>query len=180
MTVQEAARLVFTIQATYPKYFAKYSENETNNMVSIWARLFRDIPYEKASMGLEVYLTTETEGFPPSPGQVIDCIQKAEPQSMNEIEAWGLVRFAIRNGIYGAEDEFAKLPPDCQKAVGRPGQLTEWAMLPSTEVDTIAAAQFKRVYTSVIKRRQEEAKMPQEVRERLATIQREALVDSSR
>jgi hypothetical protein len=51
-------------------------------------------------------------------------------------------------------------------------------MLPSSEVDTIAAAQFKRVYTSEAKRRQEEAKMPQEIRDRLATTQREALVDS--
>ncbi len=180
MTVQEAAKLVFTIKATYPKYFSKYSKPEIDNMVNIWARLFRDIPYEKASTGLEVYLTTETEGFPPSPGQVIDCIQKAEPQSMNENEAWGMVRIAIRNGIYGAEEEYAKLPPDCQKAVGRPGQLTEWAKLQSSEVDTIAAAQFKRVYTSVVRRRMDEAKMPLEVRERLATIQREALSDSSR
>lgn len=180
MTLQEAAKMVFTIKATYPKYFAKYSKAELDNMVNVWARLFRDIPYEKASMGLEVYLMTETEGFPPSPGQVIDCIQKAEPQGMNEIEAWGLVRVAIRNGIYGAEEEFSKLPPECQKAVGRPGQLTEWAMLPSSEVDTIAAAQFKRVYASTVKRKQEEAKMPQEIRDRLATTQREALVDSSR
>jgi hypothetical protein len=180
MTVQEAAKLVFTIKATYPKYFAKYSKPELDNMINIWARLFRDIPYEKGSIGLEVYLTTETDGFPPSPGQVIDCIQKAEPQSMNEIEAWGLVRMAIRDGIYHAEEHFKELPPDCQKAVGRPGQLTEWAMLKSSEVDTIAAAQFKRVYTAEIKRRREEAKMPQEVRERLATIQREALIDSSR
>ena len=149
-------------------------------MISVWARLFRDIPYENASTGLEVYLMTETDGFPPSPGQVIDCIQKAEPQSENEIEAWGHVRIAIRNGIYGAEEEFNNLSPDCQKAVGRPGQLTEWAKLQSSEIDTIVAAQFKRVYTSVVKRRQEEAKMPQEIRERLATVQREALVDSSR
>ena len=131
-------------------------------------------------MGLKVYLRTDKDGFPPSPGQVIDCIQKAEPQSMNEIEAWGLVRMAIRDGIYHAEERFEELPPDCQKAVGRPGQLTEWAMLKSSEVDTIAAAQFKRVYTAEIKRRREEAKMPQEIRERLATIQREALIDSSR
>lgn len=180
MTVQEAAKVVFTIKATYPKYFAKYSKPELDNMISVWARLFKDIPYENASTGLEVYLMTETDGFPPSPGQVIDCIQKAEPQSENEIEAWGHVRIAIRNGIYGAEEEFNNLPPDCQKAVGRPGQLTEWAKLQSSEIDTIVAAQFKRVYTSVVKRRHEEAKMPQEIRERLATVQREALVDSSR
>ena len=180
MTQVEAAKLIRVMMASYPSHFEKLSQDDVKGMVDVWQMLFSDIPYEQASEGLKVYLRTEKTGFPPSPGQVIDCIQKAEPQKMNEIEAWGLVRVAIRNGIYGAEEEFAKLPPDCQKAVGRPGQLTEWAMLPTAEVDTIAAAQFKRVYTSEIKRKQEEAKMPQEVRERLATVQREALVDSGR
>ena len=180
MTQAEAGKIIYTIRASYPKHFEKMNNEEIKNMILVWASLFDDITYEQASMGLKVYLRTDKEGFPPSPGQVIDCIQKAEPQGMNEIEAWGLVRVAIRNGIYGAGEEFSKLPPECQKAVGRPGQLTEWAMLPSSEVDTIAAAQFKRVYASTVKRKQEEAKMPQEIRDRLATIQREALVDSSR
>ena len=178
MTQQEAAKLIFTIKASYPAHFDKYKKQDIDNMILVWSGLFRDIPYEQASMGLEIYLMSETKGFPPSPGQVVDCIQKAEPADMNENEAWGYVRVAIRNGIYGAEEEFAKLPPDCQKAVGRPGQLTEWAMMPSNDVDVTAAAQFKRAYKAVVNRRHEEAKMPQSVRERLAMIRQEALVDS--
>lgn len=178
MTQAEAGKIIYTIKASYPSHFENMTNDDIKNMVRVWAGLFRDKSYEQISMGLEIYLMSETKGFPPSPGQIVDCIQKAKPQEMTDAEAWGLVRKAIRNGIYGAEEEYAKLPDDCQRAVGRPGQLTEWALMSSESVDVTAAAHFKRTYRTLMERKREDAKIPQSIRDRLAAASQEALIDS--
>jgi hypothetical protein len=64
---------------------------------------------------------------------------------MNEMEAWSLVRKAISNGYYGAEEEFAKLPDDVKRAVGSASQLRTWAM-DSGFNEGVAMSQFQRVY----------------------------------
>jgi hypothetical protein len=76
--------------------------------------------------------------------------------ALGEQEAWEIVRDAIRNGIYGAEDEFNKFPPEVQAAVVTPWALSEWAMLASTEIDTVIQSQFKRSYRSTIERDEKE------------------------
>lgn len=49
------------------------------------------------------------------------------PKQLNELEAWSLVEKAIRNSIYNSQEEFSKLPPLVQKAVGSPNVLRLWA-----------------------------------------------------
>lgn len=65
---------------------------------------------------------------------------------MSEGEAWAMVRDGIRNGTYGATEEFNKFPPEIQRAVGDPVALSEWAMMSSDEVETIIHSQFLRSY----------------------------------
>lgn len=65
---------------------------------------------------------------------------------MSEGEAWAMVRDGIRNGTYGAVEEFNKFPPEIQRAVGNPMALSEWAMMSSDDVETIIHSQFLRSY----------------------------------
>lgn len=76
---------------------------------------------------------------------------------IGEQEAWEMVADAIRNGIYGATEEFEKLPADVQKAVASPAALTEWAMLPSDKVHTVIQSQFKNAYRGVMERKKSDA-----------------------
>ena len=85
------------------------------------------------------------------------------PQELTELEAWALVTKAIRNGLYGADEEFAKLPPLVQQAVGQPRCLTEWAML-GAEDKAVTQSNFMRSYRAVVYRAKELSKMPPEVR----------------
>ena len=68
---------------------------------------------------------------------------------MSEGEAWAMVRDGIRNGTYGAMEEFNKFPPEIQRAVGDPMALSEWAMMSSDDVETIVHSQFLRSYRAV-------------------------------
>ena len=106
MTRDEVAKMLCVIRSTYPQIFSKYSAQDITNMVFVWHSVLEDYTYSQGSAGVRIYLSTDTKGFPPSPGQVIDCIHKAMPeekQKMSSLEAWAQVRKALRNN---AAEEF--------------------------------------------------------------------------
>lgn len=165
MTKQEAAKIVYTIHAVYPRYFVGFSKRQMENMIDAWAVTLEDYTYPQASAGLKIFLTGDAKGFPPSPGQVIDCILKvSETPELSEEEAWGYVSMAICNGFYGAEEEFKKLPDVCKKVVGSPRNLRTWATMNSNDLHTIQKSHFIRAYRTELERRKDDAKIPASVK----------------
>lgn len=167
MTREEVAKLIYVVKATYPRVFARYTDAETRNLIIAWHMVLEHYNYAEASQGLKVCLINDTSGFPPSPGQVIDGIQKAKKPAesdMTELEAWALVRKAIGRAGYYSEEEFNKLPPLVRKAVGAPGNLKEWAMMDADTVESVGQSHFIRNFRTVANRVREEAKLPEQMR----------------
>ena len=109
-----------TIQTFYPNYQVENKEFTIN----AWYAIIGDCDYKPMEKALQAYITTDTSGFAPSIGQLLDKLHIIQnPQELNEMEAWSLVSKALRNGYYGAVEEFNKLPPLVQKAVGSPDNL---------------------------------------------------------
>ena len=166
MTKQEAAKLIYVIKASYPKVYDKCSPQDFENMIAAWVMVMEDYAYDVAAAGLMAYLANDTKGFPPSPGQVIDCIHKiGRKDEMSALEAWQYVSKAIKNGIYHSQEEFEKLPEICKKVVGRHENIREWATMDSDTVQSVEQSHFIRVYDSMIQRERENAKIPAQVRQ---------------
>ena len=165
MTRQEVAKLIYVIKATYPNAFQRHTTRDFDNLIEAWMSVTEDYSYETASAGLKVYLASDTKGFPPSPGQVIDCITKlSTSKELTADEAWECVLSAIRNSGYNAAEEFEKLPDICQKVVVSPGNLHTWALMDLNELNTIEKSHFYRSYHTQIERRKESAKIPSSIR----------------
>lgn len=129
----------------------------------IWYGLLSDIPYEVASAATKSYMMTETKI--PAPADIRNkAMMLSKNNELNEIEAWTLVSKALRNGYYGAEEEFAKLPPIVQKAVGSPAQLRMWATTDESSVESVISSNFMRTYKAEIKRAEEYARLPEDVK----------------
>ena len=130
-----------------------------------------DYTYEQVSAGLKIFLASDTKGFPPSPGQVIDCILKiTQPESMrlSEAEAWSIVRKAIEKGSYHAEEEYEKFPEAIKRAVGSPSNIRSMAQDESFN-EEVAKSLFERTYREMLNREREDAKIPQNVKQLIAT-----------
>lgn len=84
------------------------------------------------------------------------------------MQAWALVAKAIRNGIYGAEEEFAKLPPAVQRAVGNPGNIREWATMDSKSVQSVVQSNVMRTYRSVVAKNNQMQRLPVDVKAMIA------------
>ena len=109
-----------------------------------------------------MYMKSNSSGFAPSPGQLIENIQTlTRPQELNEMEAWSLVSRALKNGNYGAEEEFFKLPPIVQKAVGQPSQLRAWAQTDIESIENVIQSNFIKTYRAEMIRAQQISKLPQ-------------------
>ena len=167
MTDYEIGRLVYAVRGTYPKYYANMGAEDLKGLSMAWALVLGEYDFAIASRAVQLYLANDTKGFPPSPGQIVDAIHKiTNPRivEMTATEAWALVRKAIRNGYYGAEEEFAKLPTACQRAIGSPSNLRELAQLDIDQVETVEQSHFIKAYNTQVVRERETAKMPSDIR----------------
>ena len=162
MRIEEARKIIAVMLVSYPNF----KPIDTELMATTWADMLNEYSYEQVSVALKCYITTDTSGFAPSIGQLIDKLKTVEqPQELNELQAWGLVRKAINNSGYHSEEEFAKLPPLVQKAVGTPGQLKQWGLSDIESIETVAQSNFMRTYRAVTKREDEVSRMPKEIRQ---------------
>lgn len=160
MTVKEARKFVAVLMVTYPNY----NPIDEELAAETWAGVAEEYTYEQVDIALRSYMKTNTSGFAPAPGQIIDKIHTmTQPQELNEMEAWSLVSKAIRNSGYNSAEEFAKLPSLVQKAVGLPSQLRTWALDESYN-EEVAMSSFQRAYKAELKCHEELQKMPQNVR----------------
>lgn len=121
--------------------------------------------YNQVSIALKAYVASDTSGFAPGIGDIVAKIQTiSQPQELDGLTAWGLVSKALRNGTYGAVEEFSKLPPIVQKAVGLPDNLKNWATADYKTIETVIQSNFLRTYESVVKRENEINRIPNNIK----------------
>ena len=166
MTREETVKIIRIMVDSYPNY----KPNNISETVDVWQMMLSDYDYNLVAMALKAYILSDTSGFAPSIGQLVDKMKSiTSPQELNEMEAWSLVCDALSNCGYNYEEEYAKLPPLVQKAVGLPTQLQTWALTENLNKDVIGS-NFMRCYRIEVERQKEISKMPQNVREMLESI----------
>ena len=159
MNHDETVKLLAFTQAAY----LNFSPQDKEVTVNLWHAMLRDYTFDEAMAGLQVFIKTNESGFAPSVGQLIGCIKKIrrtkQGGELTEMEAWGLVSKAIKNSSYFAKEEYEKLPPLVQKAVGSPSQLREWGLSLSDQVHSVGQSNFMRSYRAVLQREEESAEV---------------------
>lgn len=161
MTEKEVKQLLAMTQTVYPNYNPPSREAAVN----AWLMCLSEYDNNVVMAAFKAYITTDTSGFAPSIGQLLDKLHAIQnPQELNEMEAWSLVSKALRNGYYGAAEEFNNLPPLVQKAVGSPDNLRNWSQTDTNSIENVVQSNFMRSYRLVVNRENEIKKMPADVR----------------
>lgn len=171
MTDQDVAKMFYMVKAAYPRMYKDFSVQDAKNYIDAWCMVFKDIPAEQGFKALKVYMSTETTGFPPSPGQIMDCIHRLTPDDIpNEMAAWTLVDKAVRNSNYNAEEEFEKLPQIIRRAVRNPARLREWAQMDVATYQTVEQSNFMRTYRAEVENERKNLRIPSDIRPQLEMI----------
>ena len=161
MTREETVKIIRIICGSFPNF----KPSDLSETVDIWNMMLDEYTYNQIAGALKSYILSDSTGFAPSIGQLIAKVKTIEePAQLNETEAWGLVSKAIRNGYYGAVEEFSKLPPLVQKAVGTPDNLRNWSQTNLESVETVIQSNFLRAYRVEAHRAAEISKMPSDIK----------------
>ncbi len=167
MTREDATRIIRIICAAYPN---TYSTDEVlMDAISVWSVVFAADPSKLVESAVYTYVNEERFKAP-NPGQIRAIMQKiANPNELSEGDAWNLVQRALSNGLYGAKEEFDRLPEDVQRAVGSP----QWIHAVASDEDanmSVESSNFYRRYRQVMADRKEKECMPPAVREIVAQL----------
>lgn len=150
----EFSKIVLILNAAYRNNGKPMIEDKMQ--ADVWYEMLKDLDYAVAEKAVKNMIARSP--YQPTIADVRkEYARLVTAPAMGEGEAWGLVREAIRNGTYGATEEFAKLPPVLQKAVGNPMSLTEWASLSSKEVETVVYSNFMKALRGVQEREKDSA-----------------------
>ena len=170
MTNAEIIQLLMLLEAEYPHSFERLDDKQKELKRELWLKEFAEDD-QKVVYTATRLLMRDGIAFAPSSGQIRKKIQELlEPEQLTEQQAWALVSKACENGYYGYKEEFAKLPPDVQKAVGRPEQLKEWAIMDISTLQSVVASNFMRSYKITAKREKEMARIPESIRSVLSGV----------
>lgn len=162
MTREDTKKLLMRISSVYPNW---KPQADLTFVIETWCEYLSEYTYEQVLIALKAYISTDTSGFAPSIGQLVDKIHSIkQPCELNEMEAWSLVSNALRNSTYNADAEFLHLPALVQKAVGSPSNLRNWAQTDIESIENVVQSNFMRTYRTVVAREKENRKLPESVR----------------
>ena len=162
MTREETVSLVRSIVSLYPNW----KPDNMTDTVNAWHWALEEYPAAGIKAALQIYFKTNNTGFAPSVSQLINAMyQPKENRQLSEGEAWALVKKAIKDGNYHAEERYNELPPIIQRAVGSPNMISQWAQTDSDEVNTVIMSNFQRTYRALLQKQSFSDKVPESLSE---------------
>ena len=178
MSREEVLQMLSILKAAYPHSFQKLGKRDAESLANLWERQFADEDPRAVSAAIDSLIATRTVGYSPTIGEIKEQLHRLRNQDqLSEVDAWVLVERACRNGLHHAQEEFDKLPPDVQAAVGGPEQLTAWARMDSETVNSVIASNFRKSYATAQERAKHNAMLPPNVRAMLSEVADQMSID---
>ncbi|MHB9949516.1 hypothetical protein CF055_10640 [Clostridium botulinum] len=171
MTREETTTILSVIKAAYPQWARGLTKTDADMMITLWSSMLEEHEYKLVQVAIKKIIATNK--FPPSVAEVIEAINyitSGGQSEMTEIEAWGLVRKAIKNSAYNAEEEFNKLPTKIQQTIGSHNILHNWSQESVNGIETVIGSNFMRSYKQTVIRKKEEKQIPTSIKKMLGNI----------
>ena len=135
---------------------------------NVWFGLLKDLSYAEVSASAQNYMATQTKlpTIADIRKGVVDLRTKAQTGGkgyLSEGEAWGLVKKALARSIYYYDEEWEKLPPEVQRAMGSAWNLHDIAASDDVNL-SVEESLFSRRYRAEIEKTQLSEQMPPSVK----------------
>lgn len=155
MLIEEARELIAKFMAAY----SNYNPIDTELAAQIWANVTEEYTYEQVNKAFQIYVRTNTSGFAPNPGQIIDEIYDMTVQPIpTEPEAWAMVA-EILSSDSGCKSKYEALPEIVKRAVGSYEVFKDWLNNDNLNKD-VARASFSRCYAKEAEKERKLGKLP--------------------
>ena len=160
MSRDETVNLIRSIVSLYPNW----KPENLSETVNAWQWALEEYPAPSVKAALQIYVKTNNTGFAPSVSQLIGSMYSVqENNELSEGEAWHLVKKAIADSGYHAQERYDELPPLIQRAIGGPEMLHVWGQTDSSEVNTVIMSNFQRTYRALLSKQEFSNKIPESI-----------------
>ena len=166
MKINETNQMMIVLETAYPQSYKGMSPTQAENTVVFFHSFFKDYEIELVVQALKNYIKSNKYSRC-EPGAMVAGIQEQIDLIMSTddtaIELWNAVSRAARNGLYGYQEEFDRLPQVCKTWLRVPEQLREFAMMDSDILDSVVKGQFLKTIKEVKDREKAKDGLPKSV-----------------
>lgn len=174
MTKKEMAAIMTILETAYPRFYANKTAEEKQAALNLWATLFADDNSKIVTEAVKSVICTLE--FPPVPADIKKKIALlTQLPAPTEFEAWAKIKNAI--SYYNATENFNNLPAVLQKLVGSPGQLREWALLETKQLETVVQSNFMRSYSARVQQIKEYSMLPDSSKQLISGLSKTMLME---
>ena len=170
MTRDETKQILGYLQCAYPSAFG--GDNLTAT-VNVWWDAFGDIDFKILKHAVKNFV--KWSKYAPTIAGIQEQIDLITSEETN-VDLWGRLHKAISNGIYGAKEEFEKLPPECKRFLGTAEVLKELAQSDSATINTVVKGQFMKRIDELQKHENVKSGLPDELKAVIAQSKQAAMI----
>lgn len=163
---RDETKVVFAILRTaFPAFYSKCTAEDLRLAIDLWEEMFAADDVNIVKYALHKIISTAK--FPPTIGEVKETMRGLMQAATNEAtdeELWQMLKSALRDGIWGAEDAFDKLPPILKRYCGTPSTIRDLAVIDTDTLDTVYHGQFLKQISTIRNREESLRDMPEGIK----------------
>lgn len=170
MTRDECSQMLTLLRTAYPGFYRHMKAEDGMRTLELWSEMFAGDDCAVVRLALRDLIATHS-GYPPDIAAVkerIRAITESVRGGETDEELWQLLLRASSNGIYGAREEFQRLPPILQRYCGTPATIRDMAQIDFQTLNTVTRGQFLRQIRIVRQREEFRDRLPESVRAALS------------
>jgi hypothetical protein len=174
VTREETLKVLSLLREAYPFFYSKTADIEP--AVNLWHAIFSDDDSRLVAKAVMELISTHA-GYPPDIATVKNkiraLISSVSGEDTDE-ELWHRLKRALSNGLYGAAEEFEKLPTVLKRYAGSPSTLRDMAEIDTETLNTVVHGQFLKQIAAVRERERAAASLSEPEKEliRMAGVKR--------
>ena len=165
MTREEATTVLAILKVAFPASYSNMSRGDMMKTIDLWEEMFAGDDVNIVKYALHKIISTAK--FPPTIGEVKETMRGLMQAATNEAtdeELWQMLKGALRDGIWGAEDAFDKLPPILKRYCGSASTIRDLAVIDTDTLDTVYHGQFLKQISTIRNREESLRDMPEGIK----------------
>ena len=169
LTKDEMKKTMAYFQTAYRGF---YEGKNPSDVLTVWYDAFAEEDASVVSIAAKNYVKSNV--YPPTIAGLkmqINMIKTSE----TDTDLWGLIYKAASNGLYHSEEEFKKLPPECQSFIGSASALKDLAQTDVGTMNTVVKGQFLKRVEAIKQHKEVQRGLPAEVRQAIEESKRRML-----
>lgn len=169
MTKNDVLTMLAVLQAAYPYFYSKKSEEEMLAIAQIWEKKFANDDVRIVTLALDKII--ESEEYPPSIATIKNCIYRLEQyvtSSDTPAELWDKFIYACANSSDYSEDAFHNMPQILKMFVGNNRQLRRYAKMSEIDLERYVRSEFNKELPTLRERVKFESETSSEQKQLLA------------